>query len=620
MTTAATYLQSAVVNRWKEQFQPEDRWVAERLLDHFRYYDADTLLTLLQQLHRSLVDEYREQLTGAFFIPCGYVASSGAAVSYLYRRANKLQEDRFISAEDLSAVDDKATLIIFIDDFIGSGDSAIRLWQEIAAPFQKRNGSKLVLACAVGYETAIQSVVNKTSFHVICADIVPDSERPFSSNSKIFPGETERVQAEEIVRRYSSRLELRAPFGYADVQGLVSFFFNTPDNTLPIFWSTANGWIPLFPFGTTAEDYESSLQFGRGPILPALIHSSQQAINELEILAKSNIAPQIAMEVLQECQSLLALATLIPIIEQLKMPANVVHNLIQIIRKLRHALHEQQPVRTALLVIPSAAFRESGLVPFVAPADPLNVRDDSAVEALAELVNGFEGSVAISPEGQIYGNVMYLQGTDDLVSLVPERLRAAAITSRLLEALVIVFAGDGRVSVLFGGNRILSYRQATWHVPPNNIHARLSKIERQLQVANDILLHTYQAVLDMSDLGYGAIFLIGDEAEISKISDVPTSHWKWGQLRIEPESRRQLIALAKQDGATLIARDGAVIRNGVILRPPADVTAEIDPSAGARHSSAAKTTVVSSSTSFVVSVDGKITCFLGGKAILHDIT
>ena len=36
------------------------------------------------------------------------------------------------------------------------------------------------------------------------------------------------------------------PLGFDQAQSLFCFFYNTPDNTLPIFWCDRNGWKPLF--------------------------------------------------------------------------------------------------------------------------------------------------------------------------------------------------------------------------------------------------------------------------------------------------------------------------------------------------------------------------------------
>ena len=36
------------------------------------------------------------------------------------------------------------------------------------------------------------------------------------------------------------------PLGFADGQHLFGFYYNTPDNTLPIFWCKSPNWSPAF--------------------------------------------------------------------------------------------------------------------------------------------------------------------------------------------------------------------------------------------------------------------------------------------------------------------------------------------------------------------------------------
>jgi len=607
------------VDRWLQQVEPADRWVFERLLEYARFYGADQVVALVQSLHRQLKGTYGVALETALYAPCGYVASSGAAVCYLYRRANRLPESQFIALDDVSGRVVADQVVVFLDDFLGSGQSAIRLWHDIAARLENPRKAKPVLACTVGYEQAITAIQFRTSFRVVCAEVIPISEQPFSGTSVVFPKAGERDAAREVVERYSSRLGAQGALGYADVQGLISFFFNTPDNTLPIFWSTAEDWRPLFPFGATTQTYSEALRGGRGPILPQITRSSSFALDEIDGLREADIDAELAIVVLHEFQSVAALAALTPALSALRIPTDKMRAMIKAIQKLRHAVHEQHPIQTALLVVPGTCFRERGVSPFVVPESALHVNDTSELQALAELVNGFEGAVVLQSDGVVVGNVMY-DDPGGAERVLPRRLYAAAATSDALEALLLVFAGDGRVSVLYGGHRLLTHRRATWHVPPMRIREQLDRLEREAGIDPGVALSVYQIALDMSDLGEGAILLIGSDGEIAALSDPRPTPWKWQSLDTTLRCRREVIALAKQDGATLISPSGRVVRSGLMLRPPANVLAAVDSNAGARHSSAAKTTVVSSSTAFVVSVDGMITVFRSGKPVLRDMT
>ena len=42
------------------------------------------------------------------------------------------------------------------------------------------------------------------------------------------------------------KIDSENPLGYKNGEYAFGFFYNTPDNTLPIFWGTNNGWCPIF--------------------------------------------------------------------------------------------------------------------------------------------------------------------------------------------------------------------------------------------------------------------------------------------------------------------------------------------------------------------------------------
>jgi len=49
----------------------------------------------------------------------------------------------------------------------------------------------------------------------------------------------------KMAEEYGLRLKPDVPLGYANGQYTFGFFYNTPDNTLPLFWSSNAQWIPL---------------------------------------------------------------------------------------------------------------------------------------------------------------------------------------------------------------------------------------------------------------------------------------------------------------------------------------------------------------------------------------
>ena len=66
--------------------------------------------------------------------------------------------------------------------------------------------------------------------------------------------------AYEIMKGYGERIAPSMPLGFDDGQYAIAFRHNTPNNSLPIFWSDRNDWFPIMkrkesPMkGKTSED------------------------------------------------------------------------------------------------------------------------------------------------------------------------------------------------------------------------------------------------------------------------------------------------------------------------------------------------------------------------------
>ncbi|MEO1088501.1 MAG: DNA integrity scanning protein DisA nucleotide-binding domain protein, partial [Acidobacteriota bacterium] len=134
-----------------------------------------------------------------------------------------------------------------------------------------------------------------------------------------------------------------------------------------------------------------------------------------------------------------------------------------------------------------------------------------------------------------------------------------------------------------------------------------------------LLRRLIRCAFRMSEENQGAIFMIGDAQRILAKSDASDlSRMAW--LASSPASDLsddELIAFAKQDGATVIdAATGRFRGCMILLRPDAATRADVGEGKGARHSSAAKTSAETGALAITVSQDGPITVYEGGRRVL----
>jgi hypothetical protein len=67
-------------------------------------------------------------------------------------------------------------------------------------------------------------------------------------DGKFYEGLTyeERESVFKRLENYGTIAYQKQPYGFGKIGGLIAFDFNTPNTSIPLIWSNANSWIPLF--------------------------------------------------------------------------------------------------------------------------------------------------------------------------------------------------------------------------------------------------------------------------------------------------------------------------------------------------------------------------------------
>lgn len=236
--------------KWLENFRPDHRELALQLLRGVRFFNVSDIKHWCQTLHGYLPAEVRKPGDHTRYLGLGLPAESGSLVSYYYRSANGIPVSQFL--EPSEAIDggyllgQRVDALVFLDDFIGSGHQAIQFWRDLTASLGATTDSLRFFYCAfIGYSEGKRLIEEKTKFSVHLVRELDERDKAFGVGSSLVV-EYAREAAKDIFRQYGQRLFPKHPLGYGDGQGLIVFDHNTPNNSLPVLWSEADGWIPLF--------------------------------------------------------------------------------------------------------------------------------------------------------------------------------------------------------------------------------------------------------------------------------------------------------------------------------------------------------------------------------------
>lgn len=263
-----------IIREWLEQFKNiEDQRYIFKLLENIKFYNYNEIVEKMQDLFSEVKKEIKK--AEKFIVKekgklkrddviISYLdsspAKSGAEYAKIFTEANNIYKDNTINIDKLEK---KLTEIksinalVFIDDFIGTGNSIIENLTPIIYQFKEliREKNILVFIGAVtGFQEAKHKIENfaaENDFPVIVRLIDPlnNSNKCFDNSSLIYTKPIERDKAKEICYKIGLNLEKQQPLGFGNCQATVVFPNTCPNNSLPILWKETKEWKPIFKRG-----------------------------------------------------------------------------------------------------------------------------------------------------------------------------------------------------------------------------------------------------------------------------------------------------------------------------------------------------------------------------------
>lgn len=257
-----------IVRMWLAQFGTNtNQRLMFRILQNLTFYTEDQIRSKMKEAHgivtRGAVRllETGKRKRGELLVGyLGAVGKSGAQYARLYADENRVYVDNVVERGSLRrALESRKNLraLIFVDDFMGTGDSASkylkRVADECAHILRRRRGLSTFFIAVCGFAAAKKRVEDElrscgVDVRVHLCDTLDESARCFSESSSVFPDPDERKEAMNVAHQHGVQLVKRDPLGYEDCQATVVFAHSCPNNTLPILWKQSKNppWRALF--------------------------------------------------------------------------------------------------------------------------------------------------------------------------------------------------------------------------------------------------------------------------------------------------------------------------------------------------------------------------------------
>ena len=231
----------------------DERRMALWLLCNFTYYNEDEVNYLCRALFQKLVHQilidYRLQteddaercIQNTAFTSIGKASESGGLLLYHFRQEANLDMERFIFPTEIEST--LCDNIVCIDDDMISGGTASRFFYKHERAISDK---KVYYIALITTEAAIKKLQSQGITVISCIKL-DDRSRMFSEQSLVFYKYPELLEcAKKIAEKYGKIVEPQKPLGHQNGQYSFGFYYNVPNNSLPIFWST-NQWNPILP-------------------------------------------------------------------------------------------------------------------------------------------------------------------------------------------------------------------------------------------------------------------------------------------------------------------------------------------------------------------------------------
>ncbi|MDQ2184814.1 hypothetical protein RBI13_06375 [Alcaligenaceae bacterium A4P071] len=259
---------------WIENFESADQILAAQLLERFVFYNQRLTDSLLAASFASIADGLTKGpsapdrdtllriLPQALFTPvCGENPNPTDSGNFFCRRARQVlgvAENQIVTTSDAILAASRGETVVFVDDFIGSGDQFLSTWRDIRSgasfeEIQRTSGFTAIYLSLVGTQLGITKLRQDTPSVAICVSHQLDDRGSIwglaQSNPVLFQ------EISQFLVKYVPRLTPRDPYmhqsdflyvGYKRRGLFLAFEHSVPDATLPIFWcgGTTN-WEPL---------------------------------------------------------------------------------------------------------------------------------------------------------------------------------------------------------------------------------------------------------------------------------------------------------------------------------------------------------------------------------------
>ncbi len=235
------------INNWLTQFDEDEQPEMLTLLNHFDYYSRNNLSKSVKDLYK----KFREVFPNEEFIFAKTEKEIGSSYSNIFYIEFWQKNNLYDYAQDnLTNVinQEEITNIAIVDDYMGSGNTIVNYLKKLLDINKELSKKNIVIIVLQGSQIGKQTIDNFAKDNNLKISVIASkySKKAFDCDN-IYSNNEVALHRSNYSKIYDKRINnVNYKFGYKEIEALVSFYYNTPNNTLGLFWQNICGFKGLF--------------------------------------------------------------------------------------------------------------------------------------------------------------------------------------------------------------------------------------------------------------------------------------------------------------------------------------------------------------------------------------
>jgi hypothetical protein len=219
------------------------------LVRNYNYYSRNKIDSIFNGFYNHIKNVLllRKDYTIYSIIEDGKKINSSATLLEEFKLLNRIPSDYSHRIEEINISQlENIENIVFFDDIIGTGKTVEDFFSVNLAKFKN---VKCFIFCIEIMSPTMERLNKYFIENNISCNVIPHKIQEKAFDGQVIFG-AESKQNENVLKVFEERLwSVGNAFilGYGNSQAIVSFFRNTPNNTISSFWCDKESWGALFP-------------------------------------------------------------------------------------------------------------------------------------------------------------------------------------------------------------------------------------------------------------------------------------------------------------------------------------------------------------------------------------